>query len=139
MKRYFSTVGVLLATLFALSSCSNDPTYEILETPDGSTVVVAPPRNSDEMSQQALLEGTLAIGPTGCLGAIAPQIGFVPVIFPAGTSISSEDPLTFEVAEEQYAIGDPIAISGGFAETVPLIEADAYPEKCAALEAFSAN
>ncbi len=128
-----------LATAFALSGCSADPTYEILEVPDGPTVMIAPPRFPDEISQEALLEGPLSVGSTGCLGVDAPGIGFVPVIFPAGTAVSLNKPHAFTVADQQYALGDVIAIGGGFTETAPLIEVNAYPEKCAATEVFSAS
>jgi hypothetical protein len=128
-----------LATAFALSGCGADPTYETLEVRDGPTVMMAPPRDPNEMSKEALLEGPLSIGPTGCLGVDAPGIGFVPVIFPAGTAVSLNKPHTFTVADEQYSLGDDIAIVGGFTETAPLIEANAYPEKCAATEVFSAS
>jgi hypothetical protein len=128
-----------LATAFALSGCSADPTYEILEVPDGLTVMIAPPQDPDEMSQEALLEGPLSVGSTGCLGVDAPGIGSVPVIFPAGTAVSLNEPHTFTVADEQYALGVVIAIDGGFTETAPLVEANAYPEKCAATEVFSAS
>ncbi|MEG9250249.1 hypothetical protein V6S67_19330 [Arthrobacter sp. Soc17.1.1.1] len=132
-------IVAVLVTAFAASGCSTGPTYEILEVPDGPTVMIAPPRDPEEMSQEALLEGALSVGSTGCLGVQASDIGFVPVIFPTGTTVFKDEPLTFTVADEQYTLGDAIAIGGGFTETKPLIEANAYPEKCAAVEVFSAS
>jgi hypothetical protein len=128
-----------LASAFVLSGCSADWTYKVLEVPDGPTVMIAPPRDPDEMAQQALLQGPLSIGSTGCLGVDVPNSGFVPVIFPAGTEIFLNEPLTVSIAGEQYALGDFIAISGGFTDTASLIEANAYPEQCAAIEAFSSS
>lgn len=122
----------------ALSGCGTEPPYELAELDDGTSIVISLPRerSSDEVFPQALLEGDLKIGPTGCLGVDQAESGFVPVIFPAGTIVTGGSPLELQVRGRNYLVGDSIALSGGFTAAQPLIDKGAYPEKCAAAEVF---
>lgn len=65
--------------------------------------------------RDALVEGTLAIR-GGCV--VLEQDGFdiaYPVIWPSGTSIAGEDPLTLELPSgEELAVGQAVSGGGGY-------------------------
>lgn len=107
-----STVGLVLVALSwpSLTSCSgqDEPADEAvtLTAEDGTLVFVSAP-GDDGMT--ALTEGPLQVE-NGCLG-----IADFAVIWPSGTSVSDQQPLTIDVPGiGATRLGDTIAIGGGF-------------------------
>ncbi len=127
-----AAVGISLV----LTGCGGP---EVIETSSGVTVLVAEPQNA---GMDALSEGALAdVG--GCLG-----LGDHVVVWPNGTDVVDEDPLTIDLNGARYELGEEVSVGGGFVfehssddrAPGPLeVGGVEVPEECAKFDVFLAS
>lgn len=138
-------VPLLLATavLGACSPAVRDTAHvplDVQEYESGLVVVMVDDPTPGGASDQALLEGVLAVS-GNCLtvrstDARAP----VNIILPPGTRTSAGLPLVISIEGNLLEIGDHVAFAGGFIAAEPLKDSGTgYPATCGSAEAFVAG
>lgn len=109
-RRQWSMPMVLLFALSFNAACtSEDPT--VLPANGGVEVFVG---GKSEGGMDALLTGRLVVVAQRCLGIrVDEEQGDRAVLWPQGTRITGEDPLTIKVDDVTLKLGDRVSLGGG--------------------------
>ena len=126
LRSFWSASGVAVAVVLA-SGCTADPTPSPSPTPSGADApqilagLLLPPSISDVASVSGLVgvvDGCIALTDS------ASEYDGVPIVWPIGTTITSDDPVEIVLLNGSFRIGEEISPAQGWLTTVGEIPPD---------------